>query len=72
VKYSIQLKNPGLFGAFSSVSQPPVYSPLLVGTHEPAVTRHIRGENGGQLAFDASRGQKRRSQNRMGRRDYRL
>jgi hypothetical protein len=31
--------------------------PFLIGTHEPAVTRDIRGENGGQPAFDAARGQ---------------
>src|SRR5580693_7158861 len=31
--------------------------PFLVGTHEPAVTRDIGGENGGQPAFDAYRGQ---------------
>ena len=30
---------------------------LLVGAHEPRIARHISGENGGQPAFDASRGQ---------------
>src|SRR5712671_7547896 len=30
---------------------------FLIRTHEPAVTGDIRGENGGQLAFDAFRGQ---------------
>jgi hypothetical protein len=32
-------------------------SAFLVGTHQSAVTGDIRGENGGQPAFDASRGQ---------------
>jgi hypothetical protein len=27
--------------------------PLLVGADQPAVARNIRGENGGQPAFDA-------------------
>ena len=31
--------------------------PFLVGAHEPAVTGDVRGEDGGQLAFDAFRGQ---------------
>jgi hypothetical protein len=39
---------------------------LLVGTHEPAETGDVRGENGGQLAFDAFRGQAGLL-NRMGR-----
>jgi hypothetical protein len=30
---------------------------LLIGTHQPAVTGYIGGENGSQLAFDAFRGQ---------------
>ena len=30
---------------------------FFIGTHKPAVTRDIRGENGGQPAFDAFRGQ---------------
>jgi len=30
---------------------------LLVHAHQPRVARHISGENGGQPAFDASRGQ---------------
>src|SRR5207302_8709554 len=30
---------------------------FLIRPHEPAVTRDVRGENGGQLAFDAFRGQ---------------
>jgi hypothetical protein len=32
----------------------PRKGPFLVGTHEPAITGDVRGENGGQLAFDAS------------------
>ena len=32
-------------------------SPFLIGAHKPRVARHIGGENGGQLAFDAFRGQ---------------
>src|SRR6202023_2787646 len=39
---------------------------LLVGTHEPAVTSDIGGENGGQPPFDAFRGQSG-APNRMGR-----
>ena len=31
--------------------------PFLIGTHEPAITGHICGEDGGQPAFDAFRGQ---------------
>jgi hypothetical protein len=31
--------------------------PLLVRAHQARVAYHIRGENGGQLAFDAFRGQ---------------
>jgi hypothetical protein len=31
--------------------------PFLVRTHEPAVTGDVRGENGGQLTFDAFCGQ---------------
>ena len=30
---------------------------FLIGSHEPAVPRLIRGKNGGQPAFDAFRGQ---------------
>jgi hypothetical protein len=44
---------------------------LLVGAHKPAVTSHIGGENGGQPAFDAFRGQSG-APNRVGRMDYRL
>ena len=32
-------------------------SPFLIGAHKPRVACHIGGENGGQLAFDAFRGQ---------------
>jgi hypothetical protein len=35
----------------------PRKGPIPVGTHEPAITDHIDCENGGQLAFDAFRGQ---------------
>src|ERR1700730_9103996 len=35
----------------------PRQGPLLAGTHEPAVPRDVRGENGGQPAFDACDGQ---------------
>src|SRR5216683_5754736 len=42
---------------FAPVRLQPRKCPFLVGTHEPAVTRDIRGENGGQLAFDAFCGQ---------------
>jgi hypothetical protein len=28
-------------------------STFLVGTHQPAISRDVRGENGGQPAFDA-------------------
>jgi hypothetical protein len=42
---------------FAPVRLQPRESPFLVGTHEPAVTRDIRGKNGGQLAFSAFRGQ---------------
>jgi hypothetical protein len=38
---------------------------FLIGTHKPAVSRDVGGENGGQPAFDASRGQKRCSLNHM-------
>jgi hypothetical protein len=31
--------------------------PFLISTHKPAVTGDIRGEYGGQLAFNAFRGQ---------------
>jgi hypothetical protein len=31
--------------------------PFLIGPHQPAVSGHICGENGGQPAFDAFRGQ---------------
>ena len=34
-----------------------VVSPLLVLAHQARVACHIGGENGGQPAFDASRGQ---------------
>ena len=40
--------------------QPPERS-FLVGAHEAAIPGHISGENGGQSALDAFRGQKRRS-----------
>ena len=42
---------------FEPMHLEPRKGPFLVGTHEPAVTRDIRGENGGQLAFNAFRGQ---------------
>src|SRR5271156_560310 len=48
----------------------PRESSFLIGTHQSAVTRHVGGENGGQLAFDAFRGQS--APNRMDRIDYRL
>src|SRR6266446_5402440 len=32
--------------------------PFLIGAHKPAVAHHIGGENGGQPAFDAFRGQR--------------
>jgi hypothetical protein len=35
----------------------PFVRAFLIGGHQPAVTRDVRGENGGQPAFDASRGQ---------------
>ena len=35
----------------------PFVCAFLIGAHKPAVTGDIRGENGGQLAFDAFRGQ---------------
>ena len=42
---------------FSPMCLQPCKRPFLVRTHEPAVTDDVRGENGGQLAFDAFRGQ---------------
>src|ERR1700674_2428173 len=42
---------------FAAMRLQPCKRPFLVSTHKPAVTRDIRGENGGQLAFDAFRGQ---------------
>jgi hypothetical protein len=42
---------------FAPMSLEPRKRPFLISTHKPAVTRDIRGENGGQLAFDAFRGQ---------------
>src|ERR1700716_945136 len=42
---------------FAPMRLQPRNGSFLVRTHEPAVTRDIRGENGGQLAFDAFRGQ---------------
>src|SRR5712671_7462031 len=42
---------------FAPMRLQPSKGPFLIGTHEPAVTGDIRGENGGQLAFDAFRGQ---------------
>src|SRR5712671_1504204 len=42
---------------FAPVRLQPSKRPFLVGTHEPTVTCDVRGENGGQLAFDAFRGQ---------------
>jgi hypothetical protein len=42
---------------FSPMCLQPCKGPFLVGPHEPAVTRDIRGKNGGQLAFDAFSGQ---------------
>src|ERR1700730_18457980 len=42
---------------FAPMRLQPRKRPFLVRTHEPAVTRDIRGKNGGQLAFDAFRGQ---------------
>jgi len=35
----------------------PLVGALLVLAHQARVARHIGGENGGQPAFDASRGQ---------------
>ena len=35
----------------------PREGPFLVGTDQPAVTRDVHGEDGGQLSFDALRGQ---------------
>jgi len=42
---------------FAPMRLQPRKGPFLVGTHEPAVTRDISGEDGGQPAFDAFRGQ---------------
>ena len=42
---------------FAPMCLQPRKGPFLVRTHKPAVTRDIRGKNGGQLAFDAFRGQ---------------
>ena len=42
---------------FAPMCLQPRKRPFLIRTHEPAVTRDIRGKNGGQLAFDAFRGQ---------------
>ena len=44
---------------------------LLVLTHQPRVTGDIRGKNGSQPTFDASRGQSG-APNRMGRMDHRF
>jgi len=46
-------------------------SPFLIRAHEQTVACHIGGENTGQPAFDAFRGQSGAS-NRMGRMDHRL
>src|ERR1700738_2858634 len=42
---------------FAAMRPQPCQRPFLVRAHEPAVTGDIRGKNGGQLAFDAFRGQ---------------
>src|SRR5260370_38041353 len=42
---------------FAAVRLQPSKRPFLVGTHKPTVTCDVRGKNGGQLAFDAFRGQ---------------
>jgi hypothetical protein len=42
---------------FSPMRFQPREGVFFVGLHEPAVARDIRGENGGQPAFDALRGQ---------------
>jgi hypothetical protein len=56
---------------FAPMRLQPRQSPFLIRTHEPAVTGDVRGENGGQLAFDAFRGQTVLP-TRMGRMDHRL
>src|ERR1700674_926088 len=55
---------------FAPMRLQPRERPFLVGTHEPAVTSDIGGENGGQPAFDAFRGQSG-APNRVGRIDHR-
>src|ERR1700730_6100621 len=42
---------------FAAMRLKPRKRPLLVRTHEPAITGDVRSENGGQLAFDAFRSQ---------------
>jgi len=44
---------------FATMRRKPREGAFFVGTHKPAVTRDVRGENGGQPAIDASRGQSR-------------
>jgi len=41
-------------GEFAPMHLQPGEGAFLVCPREPAVARHIRGENGGQPAFDAS------------------
>ena len=55
----------------AQVGLQPLVGSLLIGAHEARVTRHVGGKNGGQPAFDASRGQSG-APNRNGRLDHRL
>ena len=46
-------------GQLTPESLEPRKRPFLIYSHQARVPRHIGGENGGQPAFDAFRGQKR-------------